>query len=310
MEVRHAVVSYEYMKPEGDSGGWIRLYRSVFFHEFADEPWDRITAWMYLVSLAAYKPYDAVYRRHVYHLERGQAAVVMSDFGAKAGWSKWRVKRFFDLLATKDMVHVSSDSICCILTVSNYDKYQVGTLLESAVAPATPTATPTATASATANSSPILTIEPVAATATATASATAGATQNKNVFKNEDQEQKSSRQKDPGDDPVVALYSRVCVPKGFPSIKTLTRKREIAIKRAIDTYGLERLDALFKKAVTSDFLLGRLHSAKYPGWKADFDFLLKPETLVHIDEGSRYFDNQPVQRGLTDVHAWDDVKGW
>ena len=130
-----------------ESSGWIKLYRSLFFHEFADEPWNRITAWMYLVSLAAYKPYDATYRRHVYHLERGQAAIVMSDLAIKAQWSKWRVKRFFDLLVKKNMVVVRGDFTCCVLTILNYEKYQS----ENAALPATANATPTATANATQN---------------------------------------------------------------------------------------------------------------------------------------------------------------
>lgn len=163
--------------PEIESSGWIKLYRSLFFHEFADEPWNRITAWLYLVSFAAYKPYDATYRRHVYHLERGQAAIVMSDLAMKAQWSKWRVKRFFDLLVKKDMVVVKGDFTCCVLTILNYEKYQS----ENAALPATANATPTATATATANDCPALTIEDLLATPTATPTATANATQNKKV---------------------------------------------------------------------------------------------------------------------------------
>ena len=102
-------------------------------------------------------------------------------------------------------------------------------------------------------------------------------------------DKKSSRRTSPIDDPVVALYTKICVPKGLPSVKALTVNRQRAIKRATADYGLERLEALFKKAVTSEFLLGRTQSTSHQGWKADFDFLLRGDTLVHIDEGSRYF---------------------
>lgn len=100
---------------------------------------------------------------------------------------------------------------------------------------------------------------------------------------------KNSRRTSPIDDPVVALYTKICVPKGLPNVKALTINRQRAIKRATADYGLERLEALFKKAVTSEFLLGRTQSMSHQGWKADFDFLLRGDTLVHIDEGSRYF---------------------
>lgn len=100
---------------------------------------------------------------------------------------------------------------------------------------------------------------------------------------------KNSRRTSLIDDPVVSLYTKICVPKGLPSVKALTVNRQRAIKRVTADYGLERLEALFKKAVTSEFLLGRTQSTSHQGWKADFDFLLRGDTLVYIDEGSRYF---------------------
>lgn len=118
---------------------------------------------MYLVSLTAYKPHDVVYRRHVYHIERGQVAITASDLATKARWSTWKVKRFFSALVRKDMISIRGDFACCILTIKNYDRYQVGTLLESASAPAPATAPATAPA----NNSPVLSVEGIPALASA-----------------------------------------------------------------------------------------------------------------------------------------------
>ena len=109
------------------------------------------------------------------------------------------------------------------------------------------------------------------------------------------------------DDPVVALYRRICVPAGLPNILALTPSRVRNIKRAVSDYGLLRLEVLFRKVAMSDFLLGRSPSKTHVGWKADFDFLLKADTLVYINEGSRYFDEPLIQSGpLEPVPIWTE----
>ena len=109
------------------------------------------------------------------------------------------------------------------------------------------------------------------------------------------------------DDPVVALYRRICVPAGLPNILALTPSRVRNIKRAVSDYGLLRLEVLFRKVAMSDFLLGRSPSKTHVGWKADFDFLLKADTLVYINEGSRYFDEPLIQSGpLEPMLIWTE----
>jgi phage replication O-like protein O len=106
------------------------------------------------------------------------------------------------------------------------------------------------------------------------------------------------------DDPVVQLYRKICVPAGLPNILVLTSFRVRAIKRITKEYGLEHLEVLFKKAITSKFLLGDAPSKSHSGWRADFDFFLRAETLVYINEGSRYFD-APLESGpLLSVPIW------
>jgi hypothetical protein len=109
------------------------------------------------------------------------------------------------------------------------------------------------------------------------------------------------------DDPVVQLYRKICVLAGLPNILVLTPFRVRAIRRITKEYGLERLEALFKKAVTSKFLLGESPSKSHSGWRADFDFFLRAESLVYINEGSRYFD-APLEQTepFFPVPAWTE----
>jgi hypothetical protein len=86
----------------------------------------------------------------------------------------------------------------------------------------------------------------------------------------------------------------------MPDVIALTPARERAIAAAMKTYGLERLEQLFAKVTTSAFLTGKVASTTHPGWRADFDFILKPDTLVHIAEGSRYFSDRPARPARAD----------
>ena len=273
-EVRHGVVSNEYMKPENDSGGWVRLYRSVFFHEFADEPWDRITAWMYLVSLAAYKPHDVVFRRHTYHLERGQTAIVMSDLATKAQWSRQKVKRFFALLVKKGMIQVKSDSICCVVAILNYEKYQAeggGTTVPAVVPASVPAIVP-------ANASRILTVEGVPVPAIVPASVPPVVPQTKNALR------KVQETKNP------PTPHKVTFDKQTNQFVGLTDDLKRQLK---DTYPGVDLAQVIREA-----LLWAADNRRSDYWRS----------LRAFCEHSHTYPVQ--QRGLTDVHAWDDVKGW
>ena len=116
-----------------NNSGWFKVSREVFSHEIADDkPWDRLSAWLYLVSMASHDDYSFQKRAHDYPLRRGQLALSMTTFGEKAGWNKSKVRRFLAWLHEKGMIQSYSDGFSgSFIKIVNYDKWQ-GTVDDTA----------------------------------------------------------------------------------------------------------------------------------------------------------------------------------
>ena len=79
----------------------------------------------------------------------------------------------------------------------------------------------------------------------------------------------------------MELFSTIC--KNLPKPNRLTEKRKRAIKKAkkdIEEFG--GWDKYFSCVASSQFLNGKSKN----GWKADFDWILKPDNMVKIMEGN------------------------
>lgn len=70
----------------------------------------------------------------------------------------------------------------------------------------------------------------------------------------------------------------------MPKVIDISALRRKAIGSALKKLGKEGLTELFQKTSASYFLCG-----KKGGWKASFDWIMKPENLTKIIEGN--FDN-------------------
>lgn len=81
---------------------------------------------------------------------------------------------------------------------------------------------------------------------------------------------------------IVEQYNSICT--ALPKVRDLTEPRKKAIKSALKRLGQEGLIELFRRTAASAFLCG-----KKGGWKASFDWILKPANLTKILEGN--FDN-------------------
>lgn len=91
---------------------------------------------------------------------------------------------------------------------------------------------------------------------------------------------------------VIDLWNTTC--SDLPKINKLTASR----KRFIKSASKEKISFfdLFNKVAESDFLMGR--SSK---WKANFDFVIKPENRIKIMEGNYVTANRSSHS--TDEHA-------
>lgn len=83
----------------------------------------------------------------------------------------------------------------------------------------------------------------------------------------------------------ITLYHDLC--PSLPRIRECKGARADRLRRATARLGPDGIRELFARAGASDFLCGHL-----PGktWKADFDWLLKPEHIPRVLEGS--YDNR------------------
>ena len=78
---------------------------------------------------------------------------------------------------------------------------------------------------------------------------------------------------------IIDLYSEICT--NLPSIKKINDKRKIALNKFAKEFTEDEIKQIFNLANSSKFLTGQNDR----GWKADFDFILKPDKATAILEG-------------------------
>ena len=78
---------------------------------------------------------------------------------------------------------------------------------------------------------------------------------------------------------IINLYNEICY--NLPSIKKITDKRKTALNKFAKEFTEDEIKQIFNLANSSEFLIGKNDR----GWKADFDFILKPDKATAILEG-------------------------
>ena len=83
---------------------------------------------------------------------------------------------------------------------------------------------------------------------------------------------------------IIDCYNDTCV--SFPKVKALSDSRKKAIKARLNTYSIEDMENVFKKAESSDFLKGKNDR----NWQANFDWLMKDSNFAKVLDGN--YDNK------------------
>ena len=96
-----------------------------------------------------------------------------------------------------------------------------------------------------------------------------------------------------GCDEVVSQFNSICA--SLNKVSGMTEPRRKAVQSALNAVGQEKLAELFRKAEASDFLTKRNST----GWKAGFDWLMKPENYTKVLEGN-YDNRNSAQAAQTD----------
>lgn len=82
---------------------------------------------------------------------------------------------------------------------------------------------------------------------------------------------------------IVSIFNSVCFE--LPKVTKIIDSRKKAIALILQKNTLEELEIVFKNISESDYLNGKVVS-----WKADFDWILKPENFIKILE-NKYINN-------------------
>lgn len=84
---------------------------------------------------------------------------------------------------------------------------------------------------------------------------------------------------------IVEFFNENC--KSFPQVKSLSKERKGLLNARFKEFGLDGIKEAFVKAEKSDFLKGKIN-----GFKANFDWIIKPSNMCKVIEGN--YDNRNV----------------
>ena len=100
---------------------------------------------------------------------------------------------------------------------------------------------------------------------------------------------------------VLSQFNGIC--ERLPKVKRLTSRRAERIKQALPLLDGEGFVGLFKRAARSDFLCGGGKNE----WKATFDWIMKPDNIARILEGSYDPAESPPTRSSYDIDELEEI---
>lgn len=103
--------------------GW--MDNPVFGKGSHREAFDQRSAWVWLIEHAQYEPAQVRISGKMVELQRGQLSHSYRYLGRAWGWPEVTARRFCATLASVNMISCATDAGQVVITVSNYDKYQI-----------------------------------------------------------------------------------------------------------------------------------------------------------------------------------------
>lgn len=108
--------------------GFAKAHRELIEHPLFVGRADRLGAWLWLFTMAAWKPTRHDVNGKTVTVNRGQLCASYRQMADAWGWSLGAVQRFLTRLKTDTMIETQADTGKMIITICNYDKYQDDTL--------------------------------------------------------------------------------------------------------------------------------------------------------------------------------------
>lgn len=108
-----------------NSTGWARIQRRIENWElYFSEPFTKAQAWIDLFTFANHKQTTFLIRGNVVTVERGEIAWSEERMATRYKWSRQKVRRFLELLETRQQIkRIKTPTICKILIIK-YDEMQ------------------------------------------------------------------------------------------------------------------------------------------------------------------------------------------
>lgn len=103
--------------------GWVKLHRKIMENSIlweTSEPFDRRSAWMYLIMMANHEQKDIRIDNNVLTVKRGQHHTSIYKLAEKWNWSRNRVDRYLRLLTDAGMIRADRTSRGTLITIVNY----------------------------------------------------------------------------------------------------------------------------------------------------------------------------------------------
>lgn len=107
--------------------GWIKLHRQIKEHWLYQEQrkFTKFEAWIDILLEVNHKDNKFLLGSELVEVKRGQTITSIRQLCDRWGWSNTKVTQFLKMLEADGMVTYKSDSKKTVLTVDNYEVYQV-----------------------------------------------------------------------------------------------------------------------------------------------------------------------------------------
>src|SRR3954466_6931417 len=107
--------------------GFFQVDRRAWSHPvFAPDPFTEREAWLWLIARAAWKPNGVRVGQLLVHVERGQLAVSTRYLAEAWQWGKSSGGPLLAKLIDARMIDARHGRDATVITLSNYEKYQLG----------------------------------------------------------------------------------------------------------------------------------------------------------------------------------------
>ena len=138
--------------------GYVLIHRKIWDNVLfcSSERFDRRSAWLYLIMHANHVEGSFMVKGRLFHVQRGQLFTSVRYLAQTWGWDKSTVSRFLSDIETEKMITVTRTQSGTLITIRNYNKYQVSGGRSSANADTEPDTEPVANSDTVPSSEPPL----------------------------------------------------------------------------------------------------------------------------------------------------------